>query len=227
MFVVHVTSLGILPYFTRLCVTNPLTAVITLGIEQNMNKQPSEPSSVAGLDHPVDGARTPSAWTPEREARALRLYLEEGFTAAEVADALGADISRAAVSGKIRRLGFHKRQARGANEPPPVRPLRRPRVERRLPPQRPPQPLPPLRHVGAAGVPAPLASLTTQACRWPIDDPGAGRMHLALFCAGPISRGVYCEAHWTLAHDRSLAPAEAAEAQPQPHADPAPLARAA
>ena len=194
-----------------------------------MNKRRSEPPPTASADHPLGSARNPSAWTPEREARALRLYLEEGFTAAEVADALGADISRAAVSGKIRRLGFLKRHARAADDPPPVREprLRRPRVERRLPPQRPPQPLPPLRDVAATGVPTRLAGLAAHACRWPIDDPGAGRMHLALFCAGPAARGVYCEAHWTLAHDRSPAPSEPSEAplQPQPH--PAPLARAA
>jgi len=32
----------------------------------------------------VAGARIQSAWTPERERRAVRLYLVEGFTAAEV-----------------------------------------------------------------------------------------------------------------------------------------------
>jgi hypothetical protein len=173
-----------------------------------------------------DGAEAdrPSPWTPARVARALRLYLEEDFTAAEVADALDAGFSRAAVGGKLRRLGFLKRDTRGdAGEAPrPARaraagPARR-RVERRLPPQRPPQPLPPLRDVGATGTPRPLSRLPSHACRWPIDDPGPGCMHETLFCAGPAPDGVYCAAHRTLAHDRT-------PAIPQP--DLPPMARAA
>jgi hypothetical protein len=203
-----------------------LTSRITHGIEQNMNI-PSFAPTTARAHTVVGSARNPSVWTPEREARALRLYLEEGFTAADVADALGADISRAAVIGKIRRLGFLKREARAARGLPLNRGKRerRARVERRLPPQRPPQPLPPLREVGAAGLPTRLGDLGAHACRWPIDDPGPGRMHLALFCAGPAPDGVYCEAHRTLAHDRSPAPQPAAQSQPD--AQPVPLARAA
>ena len=142
-----------------------------------------------------------TAWTPEREARALRLYLHEGFTASEVADALGGRFTRGAVIGKIRRLGFFKRD-RPADAPvAPRRPCpRRPGVERRLPPQRPPIPLPPLREVAATGVPTRLARLDACACRWPLDDPGAGRMHLALFCAGPAVAGSsYCADHRALA----------------------------
>jgi hypothetical protein len=139
-------------------------------------------------------------WTPEREARALRLFLIEGFTAAEVADALGVGISRAAVAGKIRRLGFLKREIR--RESPAAARARRPRIQRRLPPQRPPVPLPPLREIPATGAPRRLACLPEHACHWPIDDPGAGRMHAALFCAGPAPDGVYCVAHRVLAHAR-------------------------
>ena len=150
-----------------------------------------------------------SPWTPQQVARALRLYLQEDFTAAEVADALGADFSRAAVIAKIRRLGFLKRDARATtgDEPRPRRRCAspRPRVERRLPPLRPPQPLPPLRELGATGAARPLACLPSHACRWPIDDPGPGRMHETLFCAGPAPQGVYCAAHRALAHDRTPA----------------------
>lgn len=136
-------------------------------------------------------------WTPEREARALRLFLREGFTAAEVAEALGCGVSRAAVSGKIRRLGFLKR----AVTPPVAAPVKAcpPRIERRLPPPRPPLPLPPLREAPPTGVPCRLACLPQDACRWPIDDPGPGRMHAALFCAGPAPGGVYCPSHRALA----------------------------
>jgi hypothetical protein len=114
-------------------------------------------------------------WTPEREARALRLYLREGLSAAEVADALGCGVSRAAVIGKIRRLGFLKRDYAGRTARTVAAVICRPRVDRRLPPQRPPL---------------------------PIDDPGPGRMHTTLFCAGPAPDGVYCAAHRALAHAR-------------------------
>jgi GcrA cell cycle regulator len=144
-------------------------------------------------------------WTPERESRALRLYLREGCTAAEVADALGSGVSRAAVIAKIRRLGFLKRDACDRKPAP----LAAPRVgaranwlRPRLPPQRPPLPMPPLREVPPTGSPCRLAFLPSTACRWPIDDPGPGRMHTTLFCAAPAPDGIYCIAHRALAHAR-------------------------
>jgi GcrA cell cycle regulator len=150
--------------------------------------------------------RRPSIWTPERARRAMRLYLVEGFTAADVADALGPGFSRAAVIGKMRRLGCLKREVRATPaDSCAAKPNRRlpraasARTATRLPPQRPPQPLPPLREIGAVGSPATLACLPAGACRWPIDDPGAGRMHLARFCGGPATAGVYCAAHRALA----------------------------
>ena len=149
------------------------------------------------------GARCHSAWTPQRERRAVRLYLVEGFTAAEVADALGPPFSRAAIIGKMRRLGCLKRdnRTRPAGARAPRQPSRNlsPRTIGRLPPQRPPQPLPPLRETGPTGTPAPLAALPPGACRWPIDDPGPGRMHLMLCCGGPAGGHVYCTAHRALA----------------------------
>lgn len=187
-----------------------------------MNIEPQNPASEPLAEALVGSARNPSLWTPERQARALRLYLDEGFTAADVADALGAGFSRAAVIGKIRRLGFLKRDRADAAPPHRAPRVRQARVERRLPPQRPPQPLPPLREAAATGVPTPLAGLACHGCRWPIDDPGPGKMHLALFCAGPAARGVYCEAHHKLAHDRSPA-----SAGPEPQPQPAPMAQAA
>jgi hypothetical protein len=137
-------------------------------------------------------------WTPAREARALRLYLREGFTAAEVAEALGGDVSRAAVIAKVRRLGFRKRDQTPVVERA-VAVVCRPRIERRLPPTRPPIPMPPLREVAPSGEPCRLICLRDGVCRWPIDDPGPGRMHAALFCAGPAPDGVYCAPHRALA----------------------------
>lgn len=134
----------------------------------------------------------------------MRLYLVEGFTAAEVADVLGPPFSRAAVIGKMRRLGCLKREARAALAEP-LGESRKPRrcsprrAEVRLPPQRPRQPLPPLQEIGPTGTPTTLACLLHDACRWPIDDPGAGRMHLALFCGGPAGDHTYCAVHRALA----------------------------
>lgn len=153
---------------------------------------------------PATPDRRLSIWTPERERRAIRLYLVEGFSAADVADALGHGVSRAAVIGKMRRLGCLKREVR-ATRAGAVKEARNPRCAAptrtavRLPPQRPPQPLPPLREVGATGTPVPLVALPAGACRWPIDDPGLGRMHLALFCGGPARGQTYCAAHRALA----------------------------
>lgn len=141
-------------------------------------------------------------WTPEREARALRLFLREGLTAAEVADALGEGMSRAAVVGKICRLGFLKRDSAWRPQRTTVVKVRTPCLDRKLPPQCPPTPLPPLREVPATGAPCRLACLPDRACRWPVDDPGAGRMHATLFCAGPAPAGPYCDAHRALAYRR-------------------------
>jgi GcrA cell cycle regulator len=136
-------------------------------------------------------------WTRQREAQALRLFLREGLTAAEVAEVLGG-VTRAAVISKIHRLGFLKRAGQPTAERVTAS-IRRPRIDSRLPPKRPLQPMPELREVPSTGEPCPLAGLPAGACHWPVDDPGPGRMHLALFCAGPAPDGVYCAAHRALA----------------------------
>jgi len=161
----------------------------------------SAPSSATAS---LRGGARRSNWTPEHEARATRLFLREGLTAAEVAEVLGDGFTRASVAGKMRRIGCLKRQTAPIRDGGPrvVAKPSRPRVEQRLPPIRPPQPLPPLREIGATGIPATLADLPRDACRWPIDDPGPGRMHQTLFCAGPSIDGRYCAAHHQLAHDR-------------------------
>ena len=155
----------------------------------------------------VPAADTPWTWTPSDEAMAVRLFLVEGLSASDVALALGGGITRSAVLAKVRRLGFRKRRGHTSASTGPL-PISRlalvagaspPRVERRLPPQRPPIPLPPLCAIPPTGSPVTLADLADTACRWPIDDPGPGRMHHALFCAGPAEGDVYCPAHRALA----------------------------
>ena len=149
----------------------------------------------------------PKAWTPEREARACRLYLEEGFSASEVARALGGGLSRGAVIGKVRRLGLSKRKPpSGPDEPGPrldaapklrLVPEARGLSARFMGPSWPPQPLPPLREAPLQGPPAMLADLSESGCRWPIDDAGPAAMHATLFCAAPAG-GRYCPVHQAL-----------------------------
>src|SRR3974390_1150361 len=133
-------------------------------------------------------------WSPERVSQALRLYLLEGLTATAVAEALGG-ITRAAVIAKVRRLGHLKREVRlaCARSSPEGQTRhgsrRRVEVDRRcFPPQQPPGPLPTLGEVSPPGAPVTLACLPARACRWPIDDPGSGSMHLTRFCAGPVTQ---------------------------------------
>jgi len=130
----------------------------------------------------------------------LHLFLVEGLPASEVAAAIGG-VSRAAVASKVRRLGYHKREVATRLDALRAAPAAgvRPRIQRRLPPARPPQPLPPLREAPATGRPTTLAALSVKACRWPIDDPGPGEMHAALFCAGPAEDHAYCAVHRALA----------------------------
>ncbi|HEY2709405.1 MAG TPA: GcrA family cell cycle regulator [Caulobacteraceae bacterium] len=151
-----------------------------------------------------------SSWTVERERRAIRLFLHEGFTAAEVAFVLGG-LTRAAVIGKMRRMGILKREhaQAGARGPRAWAATPRPQLERRLPPRWPPIPLPPLREIAPTGHPVRLGYLAEGACRWPIDDPGSGQMHRTLFCADPAEGGPYCAAHRTLSGRQPAAAANA------------------
>ena len=151
-------------------------------------------------------------WTKERVALALRLFLRERLTAAEVAAVLGGGLTRGAVISKVRRLGYGKRVGRdgspcdagGLGSPLGAKIRGRGRAPQpRLPPERPAQSLPPLREVTAPNAaPARLADLEPWQCRWPLDDPGPARMHLARFCGAPARRDVYCEAHRAIAGAR-------------------------
>jgi GcrA cell cycle regulator len=157
-------------------------------------------------------------WTPERQAMAQRLYLDEKMSASLVAEAIGG-VTRDAVLAKMRRMGVRKRRVAdgGPEQPCRCRPdgaaERRPDRDHghwrpRPAPTLPPKPLPPLREVPQQAGPLTLACLPADACRWPIDDPGAGRMHAALFCAAPAEGDTYCPAHRSIAGVRPKAGAE-------------------
>jgi len=149
------------------------------------------------------------AWTPQTEALALRLFLFEGHSAAQIAAVLGG-VSRAAVLSKLRRLGCRKGDVHHRPMRSPAPTAVRDPIARPPSAAWPPIPLPPLRQIGPSGTPSTLARLPDGCCRWPIDDPGPGRMHEALFCGGAPVAGAYCAAHRALA-------TRGAEAKETPH----------
>ena len=65
--------------------------------------------------------------------------------------------------------------------------------------QAPSAPLPRLRVVESSGKPARIIDPGFGGCRWPINDPGAGRMDETLFCCGHRDEGqAYCAQHRAL-----------------------------
>ncbi|QTC92825.1 GcrA family cell cycle regulator [Brevundimonas goettingensis] len=139
-----------------------------------------------------------SVWTQDRIDRLRTLWLQ-GRTAEQVARALGADITRSAVLGKVHRLGL------SAGRPAP--PVKRPVQPRPLPPAR---PLPlkavaktrsriptpedvPVRETGLAT----LLSVGRRDCRWPMGDPRAEGFSL---CGLKAVRGAYCARHGAIAY---------------------------
>jgi hypothetical protein len=154
-------------------------------------------------------------WTDEKVAR-LREMVGAEHTYGEIAKALGG-VSRCAVIGKANRLGLQM--------VPQASPPKRPHVpptKRSFAPATPDQPvpssiasskpLPRLRVVETGVEPRILADCTARHCRWPLNDPGIGRMDETLFCAAPKEpERVYCDAHQAIA-GRSAATAAAQSA---------------
>jgi hypothetical protein len=142
------------------------------------------------------------AWPPQIDER-LRQACALGLTAAELAVELGR--SRAAVSGRLHRLGVKVRkarpaglsgaQARATSIAATVR-SPSPGNARTAPRRRPYR----VRTVTVASTPLTLADLGPHACRYCIADTPAGYMEQALFCAAPTEPGrPYCPAHHELA----------------------------
>lgn len=154
------------------------------------------------------------SWTNERVEEATALW-GKGWTASQIAQAIGGGLSRNAVIGKMHRLGMAarmmpsrpgpKRKAT-ADRPRPARPrqerLFRPRVERSAPPTAPQRLAPPV-PIEDLIVPVsrqvPLMELNDTMCKWPHGDPRSADFH---FCghdraAAPLP---YCEYHNRLAY---------------------------
>lgn len=136
-----------------------------------------------------------SPWTDDREAELRRRWLD-GESASEIARALGRDVSRSAVIGKIHRLGIAKRGL-----PPTARPWST--GPRRVAPRKAPAvaavvgALPQTRVASPPPPPSlPVArprALDATGCRWPVGDPSASGFH---YCeAEPVAGRVYCAPH--------------------------------
>lgn len=135
--------------------------------------------------------REPTYEWPPRAVERLRQLWADGHKSQQIANLFG--VSRAAVCGKVRRLGLPQR-TRGTR--PKVAKLRlvhaaepiihNPRYTYH---EKPFQPLP-------GSKPQILANITPNACRWPIGGQGADM----LCCGQEKARGAYCEEHATVAY---------------------------
>lgn len=144
-----------------------------------------------------------SYWTDER-VETLKAMWANGRSAAEIARALKGP-SRAAVIGKIHRLGLSGEGRGPAAEP---RAYKEPSAPKSKPPRVPftaavpaPPPSSPAYSAKAGAFrplpgskPLPLAQLRPLQCRWPIDAEGGA----TLFCCQDTS-GVYCATHAAMA----------------------------
>jgi GcrA cell cycle regulator len=144
------------------------------------------------------------AWTDARIAL-MREYWDAGLTASQIAKKLGG-VSRSAVLGKVRRLGFPARVPRrraDIDQRPKTRAARRRAANReRLA-------VSPAAAAPFADADVPLAQrrtfdqLTPDACRWPIGEVGAADF---AFCGGASVAGKsYCARHLRRAYQPDTA----------------------
>jgi hypothetical protein len=139
----------------------------------------------------------PFAWTPAALDDLHRLFVREKLSAAETAAALGADVSRNAVLGKIQRLGWMRIAPPKAGRPASERPVvGRRRTSRRNPFAR-FLPLPELREVTVTSTPRPWTERSFGECAFPVGEPEEPGRQLAC-CARVEGRGDYCPAHRAL-----------------------------
>lgn len=133
-------------------------------------------------------------WTDERVEK-LKTLWAEGLSNSAIAAALGGDVSRNAVIGKVSRLKLN-----GACK-------KHPKVERAAPKPK-TKPLYPGIYVPRnveAGPPLEIdgkhitiLQINDRMCKFPIGDPTDKDFH---FCGlKPFPGRVYCEPHWNLAH---------------------------
>lgn len=152
-------------------------------------------------------------WTQEKTDEAKRLYIVLGWSAGRVAAAIGAP-SRNAVIGKAHRSGWQEqrspevtrqnisegRRAGGVGAPAVKRDTAAggvvQAVKGKIDAAQAQAPTMKLRQVDTASRLLRLLDLEPHMCRYPIDDPGRGRMDETLFCAADKDlEATYCEPH--------------------------------
>ena len=111
-------------------------------------------------------------WTDELITKVKTLW-EEGYSSSAIAKALGEGLTKNAVIGKIHRL----KVARNTVQNIATAKISLPPIVELLP---------------YIGQPKPLEILGPQECRYPVNTPEDGGLHL--FCAAPTET-VYCENH--------------------------------
>lgn len=148
-----------------------------------------------------------SVWTEDRIAR-LKTLWPLGWSAQRIADALGEDVTRSAVLGKVHRMKL------SAGRPSATR-VHRPGAPAvaRAAPKRTPHPAPmrtaPQPAVVSAAPPFGIATILSVRrcdCRFPYGEPGSPAFRL---CGRPVARGVFCQAHADIAYQRKPQSAEA------------------
>jgi len=156
---------------------------------------------------------TSAVWTPENTLKLTTLW-KEGRTAAWIARALGPDVSRSAVLGKVYRLGL----ARGpeARRAPPATPRGAERRREDKPVARPAKRSsgpPKIRATARASTPivtpsepkASILSVRRGECRWPYGRSGESGFGL---CGRPVARGAFCAAHAEVGYQKRTCTAE-------------------
>lgn len=181
------------------------------------------------------------AWTEERIALLTR-YWQEGWSASQIAEALGEGLTRNAVIGKAHRLGLAARPSplRGGearSEDPAAKAKTRPEPAPEAAPlpeapapaeppaaaeaEAPPASAPPAAPAAPRKLARPserpkrvtLLDLTDKICKWPIGHPDEPDFH---FCGKPIAPGFpYCPDHCMLAY-QSQQPRRERPAGPPP-----------
>lgn len=142
-------------------------------------------------------------WTDEAAAEAKRLWIEEGFSAGQIAQSLGG-ISRNAVIGKLTRMGVmgdKKRISRVRLSP-----------VQKLKPK--PLPVPPSPTVSLAPLGESNVFLTGSVCKYIHGDPQIDGWRM---CGYPVARAgaAWCAFHDRLCHSKTAAGDPAVQADEQ------------
>lgn len=134
------------------------------------------------------GLKMRFCWTPDTLRAARRLYLEQGFSAAESARRLG--VSRSALIGKAHRMGWAAERNPDLAVANHVRGGRA--VARALRPALPPRAAPPKPGATPAGCnPKPWLDRLAGECAFPVEGDGEA----VISCCAPSGGQVYCQAH--------------------------------